>query len=290
MEFESTDYENLEHCPWCTSEHGEPWGKAVRGFESILCGTCGLIYVKNRLNTSGLRKFYAEYLSNVHQANPAKNEYRRIMYELEFEFIDKYAQRTNVLDVGCSGGYFLDLFHARGYECFGVEVGEEAAAEAARKYRVWKGDFSDLVSEGTFDLIVFRGVIEHIAYPKVYLEKAAALLNETGLVLITSTPNSRALCCALFKEKWNQHVPEGHLMHFRADHFDEWFAANGFEKIDERFFYEETPYARPEADIQKVAKGIQVKRAKKEIDFTSPAFYGNMLSLVYRKVKGSRAV
>jgi len=285
MEFENADYENLERCPWCTSARGQPWGRAVRGFESVLCRTCGLIYVKRRLNTSGLRKFYEEYLSHVHQADPKKNEYRRIMYELEFEFIDRYAQRTNVLDVGCSGGYFLDLFHAQGYECFGVEVGEEAAAEAARKHCLWKGDFADLDFNRNFDLIIFRGVIEHLAYPKTYFEKATSLLNDSGLVLITSTPNSRAFCCVLFEEKWNQHAPEAHLMHFSAHHFDEWFAANGFQKVDEHFFYEETPYAMPESDILKVAQAIQLKKEGREIDFTSPAFYGNMLTLVYKKVK-----
>ena len=79
-------------------------------------------------------------------------------------------------------------------------------------------------------------------------------------------------------------------MHFRAEHFVEWFAAKGFEKIAERSFYEETPYASPEADILKVAQAIQLKREGREIDFTSPAFYGNMMSLVYKKVKGCRAV
>ena len=283
MKFENSDYEYLDCCPWCASAQGDLWGNAVKGFESVLCRTCGLIYVKNRLNSSGLRKFYTEYLSSVHQVDPEKNEYRRIMYELEFNFVHSYAQCTNVLDVGCSGGNFLDFFHAHGYKCFGVEFGEEAAAEAAKKYTLWVGDFTDLDFGRTFDLILFRGVIEHIPYPKKYLEKAAALLNETGLIFITSTPNSKALCCALFKEKWNQHEPEAHLMHFRADHFDKWFDANGFEKVDERLFYEETPYADPEADILKVAEAIQLIREKKEIGFTLPAFYGNMLSLIYKK-------
>ena len=54
------------------------------------------------------------------------------------------------------------------------------------------------------------------------------------------------------------------------------------KKITDKYFYEETPYANVEEDILRVAKAIEYKRKNQEITFKAPAFYGNMMSLVYK--------
>ena len=169
------------------------------------------------------------------------------------------------------------------FECFGVEFGEEAAKMASKKHNVKTGLFPNIEFFHQFDLIIFRGVIEHVPAPKKYLEKAVNLLNDNGLIYITSTPNRNSFCCRVFKEKWNQHIPEEHLYHFSAKHFDTFFFQHNFEKLVERYFYEETPYADIEEDILTVARAIELKKHSKAIEFSSPAFYGTMMSLIYRK-------
>ncbi len=284
ISFEKSDFENLSACPWCDSLNYKPWGGVVRGFEAVKCQDCSLIFIKNRLNARGLNKYYSTYLTQVHQANDVLNKQRRVMYQLEFDLISPYLKKkSRILDVGCSGGYFLDLFHDQGHKCFGVEFGAEAAQEASQKYSVWEGEFSKLSIPKTFDLIVFRGVIEHIPQPKTYLKKAVSLLRKGGMIFITSTPNADSLCCELFQENWGLHVPEPHLMHFQPRHFDEYFAKRGLRKVTEHFFYQETPYANREEDVLRVAEAIRCRRAGDKIDFKSPAFWGNMLSLVYQK-------
>lgn len=280
---DSSDYEVLEYCPWCNSPSYKKWGQPIRGFQSAKCKDCGLIYVKNRLYDVGLQKYYTGHLTKRRAVNTVLNEQRKLMYEIEFKLIDKYARRTNVLDVGCSGGYFLDVFHNQGYECFGVELDKTAANEAKKTYHVWCGKFDALEIDKKFDLIVFRGVIEHIPYPKTYLDKAISLLSNYGLIYVTATPNSDAFCCELFKENWNQHVPEEHLMHFSPAHFDDYFEKAGFRKVIECFFYEETPYANIDQDILNVAEAIKLKKFNRQIDFKSPSFWGNMMSLIYHK-------
>ena len=152
-----------------------------------------------------------------------------------------------------------------------------------KKYQVWCGKFNELEIYRRFDLIVFRGVIEHIPDPKSYLHKAVALLEDQGFIYITATPNSDAFCCELFKENWNQHVPEEHLMHFHPGHFDGFFLDAGFKKVIEFFLYEETPYANREQDILKTAEALNLKMNNQKIDFKSPPFWGNMMSLIYQK-------
>lgn len=282
--FETDDYEILTNCPWCHSSSNEQWGKPVRGFDSVRCKGCGLIYVKNRLNSKGLEKYYSVYFKEIHQSDEILNQQREQMYDLEFSLIHKYIKNKSVLDVGCSGGFFLDRFYQKGNECYGVEFSKTAARIAGQRHIVYHGDFANMNFDRKFDLIVFRGVIEHIPYPKTYLDKAIKLLNTNGLIYLTSTPNADSFCCNLFEEQFNQHEPEAHLIHFRPVHFDEYFTQNGFQKLLEYKFYEETPYASLEEDILKVAEAIKLKKTGKSIDFISPAFWGNMMSLIYKKI------
>jgi 2-polyprenyl-3-methyl-5-hydroxy-6-metoxy-1,4-benzoquinol methylase len=277
-----TNREILEACPWCSSSEQNAWGGGIRGFNTVLCGDCELIYVKNRFDANGLEQYYKNYLSNVHQDNPREVLDRTEMYRVEHEHITQFIKTGSVLDVGCSGGYFLDCFDQNNFDCYGVEFGQEAAEEAAKKYQVYQGEFDKIKIQKSFDLIIFRGVIEHIPYPKQYLNKAVQLLNDDGYVYITSTPDSDAFCCDLFKENWNQHEPEAHLMHFNRAHFDQYFADNGIGRTDSKSFYRETPYCNIEDDILKMAEAIKLKREGKQIDFRSPPFYENMMSLVYK--------
>lgn len=277
----SEDYLSLDSCPWCDSKRHMDWGNAVRGFITLKCMDCRLIYVKNHFSDIGQQKFYKQYLSKIHQADISLNSMRDKMYQIEFAFVRDFAPKGQVLDVGCSGGYFLNLFKANGFQTYGVELGDEAAIEAAKNHVVWLASFPDLEPNLKFDLIIFRGVIEHVNAPRVYLDKAITLLKDKGVIFITSTPNAKAFCCELYKDKWNQHVPEAHIYHFTEKHFDDYFLQQGFQKIAERYFYEETPYANVEKDILRVAEAIQRKQEGLEITDTSPAFWGNMMSLIY---------
>jgi len=275
------NHEELKQCPWCSSSTQYSWGENKSGFQSVTCGDCGLIYVKNRYNEKGLEQYYRNYLSNVHQESEQAVLDRSTMYQIEYKHITQYISRGAVLDVGCSGGYFLDCFDDN-YQCTGVEFGAEAALEAEKKYKVYQGEFDKIQIEQKFDLIVFRGVIEHIPFPKLYLDKATSILNEGGCIYITSTPNSDAFCCDLFKEHWNQHVPESHLMHFSSKHFNDYFNEIGMTCIDTKSFYRETPYCNIEEDIVKVADAIKIKNTGQKVGFKSPAFYENMMSLIYK--------
>lgn len=284
--FTEADHVFLEKCPWCFSRKRKKWGNGINGFKTMNCLSCGLIYVTNPLNIKGLQKLYSKYLTNMHTKNRDMVTKRRKMYKIEFEFVNNFMNQKKkniVLDIGCSGGYFLDLFQKARYECYGVEFGEEAAKVAAKKYKIWYGNFADMSIDVKFNLIIFRGVIEHVSSPRIYLQKAMSLLKKNGLIYITSTPNGSSFCANLFREKWNQHDPRFHLMHFSPKHFDEFFQRNKYQKIAEAAFYTETPYASVVNDAKLVLKAILKDEKKKKINFTSPAFFGNMMSLVYRK-------
>lgn len=266
--------ETINKCPWCGSNRNIPWSK-----DSLIC-ECGIIFIHTRPTQKGVVDYYRKYFSNVHQADETLNEQRKIMYQIEYDFIAPYLKgKSKILDVGCGDGSFLDFF--KGHDRYGVEVGEEASGKS--KHTMFLGDLLDLNIPSDFDLIIFRGVIEHLRYPKVYLLKATSLLNNGGLIYITSTPNSDSLCCQLFKDKWTMHRPDEHLIHFSAGHIDNFMEKKNFSKVSQYSFYRETPYADLDNDLRKITKAIAMKAKGDEINFTSPAFYGNMMTLVYRK-------
>lgn len=98
------------------------------------------------------------------------------------------AQR--ILDVGCGTGAFgAHVKSARpGVEVVGVEPNPEAAELARRRLdMVHDGFFPDVQPGGTFDVVCFNDVLEHMIDPGPALETAARL----APVVIASLPNIR---------------------------------------------------------------------------------------------------
>ena len=88
------DHEILNQCPWCYSEKNKKWGEEnVRGFESVICADCNLIFIKNRLSKIGLDKFYSNYLTDVHQVDKKLNVQRGKMYNLEFNLVNQFSNK-----------------------------------------------------------------------------------------------------------------------------------------------------------------------------------------------------
>lgn len=279
--------EEVRYCPWCkeTDRNYIYTGKNQK--EVYRCKKCSLVYAGARLNQAGIKIYWDHYESQVHLNDQALSEKRELMYRIDYSFISRFMEtrRYKVLDVGCASGQFLSHFEKDGHDCYGVELGEEAALKASEKYRIWCGELDKLDIAEKFDLIVFRGTIQYLLNPRACFEKAAALLNPGGMIFITSSPNSEALCFRLFGENFTQPVDVTDYYAFSEQLLTGFFRQHGCEILCEHSFYKETPYADPENDIIKVAKALSYTREGKKIDFKAPAFFDNMLTLLYKKVK-----
>jgi SAM-dependent methyltransferase len=119
-----------------------------------------------------------------------------------------------VLDVGCADGRLLDWYKQSPagdrLETFGIELSEDAAAEARRRgHEVVAGRFEvDTTFEpGTFDLILAYHVIEHVDDPKAFAQRASDLLAPGGLFVV-ATPNIDSPDVRRFREHWGgNHFP-----------------------------------------------------------------------------------
>lgn len=279
------DFETLDKCPWKgdSKENFTLLYKDSMNCKIVRCEKCGVVFAQRRLNKSGLAKYWAEYLSRVHINDAEAVEKRNKMYEIDYEAIHKYVKSGKVLDVGCGNGSFLKIFEENGYEASGVEFGKEAATVAEEEHNVFYGEFPQLALQEKYDLIIFRGVLQYIPKPLEYLDKAVSLLNSTGCIFITAQPNMDSFCFKLFKGKFTQPVTGVDFIGYTERMFTNYFQKRKMEKEAEYYFYENTPYADIENDIVCVSHAIELKRQGCDIDVKAPAFWGNMISLVYRK-------
>lgn len=281
---------NIEdtNCPWCKSQKSTKWCEDEAPYLTVQCDDCKIVYIKHRLNENGRINYYKNYNTEKHQ-ELVKSSLREKMYKLENEFVTSFIKKGNILDVGCGGAFFLDSFDDTKYNKYGVEYGEDGFNVANKKYpnKILHGEFPllDNIKDDTMDLVIFRGVLEHVINPKDYLLKAKRTLRNGGYIFISATPNLNSLCADLFKNNFNQHIPAEHIIHFSDKHFKDFLKEHYINLVSERIFYDDTPYANIYEDSKKIIKAILLKEQGKQIDFKSPAWYGNMMTLLFQKEK-----
>jgi len=256
----------------------ECWPTDDKGFSTVKCQKCGLVFIENPLDSDSMSKFYKEYYSKVHQANDLLNDKREIMYDLEIDFLKKHKSNGLVLDVGCSGGQFMDRLKRSGFSVEGVEYGEGAYRAASKNHIVYHGLFPKLEFTKTYDIIVFRGVIEHVLNPTEYLNRAISLLSSNGIIFITATPNRESMTFKIFNKDWNMHYPEEHIIHFSVDDFVNYFSKKGLKYYIENNMYTETPYCNFSRDINQIADKIN----NPDKNVVCPPFFDNMMTVVFK--------
>lgn len=285
MELSCFDFEELDKCPWGgdSIEDGAYLYTDSMGCDVLRCEKCGIVYARRRLNTQGLAKYWRKYYSRVHTSNDMLTNQRNKMYEIDYRYISTFISKGRVLDVGCGDGSFMKFFETANYEIYGVEFGEEAADKAQKNHRVYRGEFPGIDIDGSFDLIVFRGVLQYIPNPKAYIKKAVSLLNKNGIIFITAQPNMDSFCFKLFRKNFLLAVSGIDFYGYTEPLLSDYMKQNNLRRVGEKYFYEETPYANVEENMKQVLEAILRNKRGEEIPFSSPPFWGNMMSLVYEK-------
>ncbi|MFH1506862.1 MAG: class I SAM-dependent methyltransferase [Candidatus Omnitrophota bacterium] len=270
-------------CIVCGSGNFSLWAGTYY-LRALKCRNCGMVSVNPHINQAGLNLFYSTYLGNRFKDKRLFND-RKEMYKLEYEFLSNFISGGSVLDVGCSGGFFLNEFDKNRWIRRGVEIDPGTAAYARNKFGidVIAGNFPDLnLGKNKFDLIVFRGVIEHCINPENYFKKCAAVLKNKGMLFITATPNVESFCAEIYREKWRLFTPIEHIHFFSVGLLNRMLEPLGFKLLERKYFYEETPYADLKADYKKMKADIlSITNGRRKVIKKSPPFWGNMLTGIW---------
>jgi SAM-dependent methyltransferase len=189
--------------------------------------------------------YEAPYFQQYYVNDPKRDE----MYKQEIRRILKYfPQGGEILDVGCGVGNFLSRMDDR-WTKYGVEPSDFAKEKAVKKDITILADIS-YVDFNQFDVVVFRGSLQHINFPMASLVHAARSLKKGGLLVILATPDTDSLVYKLWGNLPALDAPRNWVL------FGHKFLSNvlkrlGFADIKVVHPYWGSPYANPVMDFAK---------------------------------------
>ena len=184
---------------------------------------------------------------------------------------------SKVLDYGCGIGLLMSEIERRGGKVFGCDISEFAVSECKKKglkaELIQKIEWSE---SGNYDLIILRGVFQHLWAPNTIISNCFAQLRQGGFIAILSTPNIESVYYRKFAElpTLSKHLAVTLPSKSTIFHCLE---INGFEVISHRFPYLKSNYAHPLLDVLKFilrSAGLSIQ---------SHAFPGNVIDVVGRK-------
>lgn len=126
------------------------------------------------------------------------------------QIIDLVGFDKTVLDVGCATGDVARVLNSRGCRVSGVEIDAESAELARPDLEelvitdLDTSPLSDHFKAGSFDVVIFADVLEHLRDPVAVLRDSLSLLAPDGRVVI-SIPNVAhgSVRLALLQGRWN---------------------------------------------------------------------------------------
>ena len=188
------------------------------------CSECGLVSSDLIPTEQSIRDLYVdEYFTPwmlVDKSNlPPLRSMKHATFSRYFERLESLVPHAKppakVLDVGCAAGFLLELAKERGYEPYGIELSEVAAAmaeEAIGTGRIYCGRLEDVDwSPETFDVVFLCDVLEHIPDPIAALG-ILRRLTKPGGILFAVTPNVRSIPARIMGKHWFN-IREEHLFY-----------------------------------------------------------------------------
>ena len=198
----SDEFIEIRPCPVCSSvDHQEIFIK--NGGRYVSCKECTMVFLNPVFKDEKLVEYYIN--NNTHQAlaHDEDSEFYRNIYNSGLDLIGKHKDHPSILDIGCSGGFFLDLARARGFLTYGIELNkQELEIARQKKHQVWSVPFAEIDRTLQFDVISMWDVFEHIKSGVEYLTSLRESLSSDGIVFI-QIPSSDSLAARILQEKCN---------------------------------------------------------------------------------------
>jgi SAM-dependent methyltransferase len=119
----------------------------------------------------------------------------------------------SVLEIGCGTGYLLYRLKLLGADVLGVEPGDHGQ-EGSRRFQipVIRDFFPSRLIEGRYDVIIMYGVLEHLGFPREFLQLLPEHLSDNGRIVL-SVPNCQPFIelgdvSMLTHQHWNYYTQD----------------------------------------------------------------------------------
>ncbi|MBB4661514.1 class I SAM-dependent methyltransferase [Conexibacter arvalis] len=197
-------------------------------FDYVAC-PCGTLTLANVPDDLG--PYYPpDYYGMPASADEAIARDRNALHRLEL--VRRLVPAGRLLEIGPMTGGFLELARRAGYDVSGVELDDVSCRFIAEVLgiAVTQSDDPASVIEGPYDAIVMWHVVEHLAEPARFIERAAAALAPGG-ALVLIAPNPRSLQLRLLGPRWAHVDAPRHLALLPHDALAAEGARNGLELV-----------------------------------------------------------
>jgi 2-polyprenyl-3-methyl-5-hydroxy-6-metoxy-1,4-benzoquinol methylase len=200
----------------------------------VKCPECSLIW-KIRPEEDPTDYADGDYFSRMGYNDNRKRKIKKSLRQLKI--VEKYAQnKENLLEIGCSKGYFLHAATERGWNVTGVDISDHAVEYCkSLGLDAHKLNISELPSLGKkFDAIVLKHVFEHLPDPVGTFNVFHEILNKNGVVFL-DIPHASYYKAALLKEKSKYYnIKYGgaqHYYYYTPEIMERLFKNNGFDVL-----------------------------------------------------------
>ena len=150
------------------------------------CKSCGLVFSNPQVERN-----YSDYPNYIR--NYIKSEKgRRLTSRWRIKQIQKYVSRGNLLEIGCSGGFFLDEAQKTGFQVTGTELNQEAVKYGRDVLNLLvysEQDLSSIKFPEKFNVIAMFNLLEHIPKPYEFLKYITDHLLAEGGKCVIEIPN-----------------------------------------------------------------------------------------------------
>ena len=190
---------SINICPVCKSEKyiELDYGGYIykdRNMPLVQCNNCFLKYIVHNLEIKDFDDFYndpkyfdseyaggenSDYLSNVKFLKEKSSNVLLI--------IKKYKKSGNFLEIGCAGGYLLEVARDKfNYSVKGVEVSKEMCKDGQlRGLDIFCGTVDNIPNNWkSFDIVYMGDVMEHIPNPINFMSSIGKYINQNGLIVL----------------------------------------------------------------------------------------------------------
>jgi len=194
-------------CNLCGSEKNAEL-LVINNYRIVKCCVCGLTYVNPKADAGELQQLYESYYTGsgscVLEAPVCCNQGSMRFFSRLLRDCKRLCPTGKILDIGCGGGFFLNMAREAGYSPFGLERSKAACDFAAETLglQVFWGTLQEArFPEASFDIVTILNVLEHVEDPHDTLLLVNRLLRPEGLLVVT-VPNLLFGLPALHLFRW----------------------------------------------------------------------------------------
>lgn len=254
-------------------------------FTLVRCKNCGLEFVNPRPQYNAMHKYYKKYFSqrtdrgyNNYFSESMHKEVLRLLTlnltDLQFyDFESSLKDEKYALDIGCAAGYFVDFLARRGWHAEGIDIAQDCIRFAQNTLHVhaYCADFLTFHFSKRYQCITLWATLEHLHNPDKFIEKSYSLLDDNGMLYLSTCRSSVFSARMLYGKNWRYYNFPHHLYFFSYRTLAKLLQLKGFAIT--RFVTYGSGIGKPGTCIRTIAD----KAAKR-------LYLGDMMLIAARKV------